>query len=191
MRLQDKITNGSTDKRATGVNEKNVSISPAKKVAYIGILSALAIIMGYLEAIIPFNIGVPGIKLGICNIVILVALYRLGLSEALIVSMIRVIVIALLFGNIMSIMYSAAGALLSLGIMWLLKKTNLFGILGVSAAGGAVHGMAQVVVAYLLTNAFPVMWYMPILMIAGLFTGIIIGAVSYLIMTRIPKLREL
>ncbi len=175
MRLQDKISNGPA----------------AKKVAYIGILSALAIIMGYLEAIIPFNIGLPGIKLGICNIVILVALYRLGLSEAFIVSIIRVVVIALLFGNAMSILYSAAGAVLSLLIMWFLKKSNRFGIIGVSGAGGTVHGMAQVAIAYLMTNAFPIMWYMPILMIAGLVTGIVIGAASYIIMTRIPKLQEI
>lgn len=157
----------------------------ARKTAMLGVLAAIAILCGYIEYLIPIPIGIPGIKLGLCNVVIVLVLYTCTWREALIISVIRVLVIGFLFGNMFSIAFGMAGALLSLLVMALLRRTDAFSVVGVSAAGGTAHNVGQMAVAYVVTPTIPLLWYLPVLMIAGLVTGIAIGALSLAVMKRI------
>ena len=162
--------------------------SAARKTAYLGLLAAAAILCGYIEFLIPFNFGIPGVKLGLSNFVILIVLYTYGFPGALAVSLVRVLVTGFLFGNLFSMAYSLAGAVLSLAVMALLKRTGKFAIVGISAAGGAFHNIGQMIVAYAVTPALPLLWYLPVLMIAGVVTGIIIGIIAGIVLSRITPL---
>ena len=121
-----------------------------KKVAMLGLTIALAMIMSYIEALVPLSFAVPGIKMGLANIVIIFVLYKIGTKEAILVSLIRVILVSLLFSNVMAMAYSIAGAVLSLSVMWLLKKTDRFSFVGVSIAGGIMHNVGQIIMAVIL-----------------------------------------
>ena len=160
--------------------------SRARKIAYLGLAAALAILVGYVEALIPFNFGIPGMKLGLSNIVLLIMLYHFGFKEAIGISAIRVVVVGFLFGNPFSIAYGMAGAIVSMIVMGLLMKTNRFSPFGLSAAGGVSHNFGQVAVAYLVLPGLPVFWYLPLLMLSGLVTGIINGLIVYEVDKRLP-----
>lgn len=147
-------------------------------------MAALSILFGYVETLIPLNFGIPGIKLGLANIVILLLLYRYSWKEALPVTLARILVIGFMFGNMFSIVYSLAGALLSMLVMSLLIRSGRFRIIGISAAGGAAHNVGQILAAYAVTTTLPLFWYLPILMIAGTLTGILIGILVGLIHER-------
>ena len=125
--------------------------SPAAKIALLGLLTALAIVMGYVEYRIPLPLPVPGIKIGLCNIVIVFVLYRFGVLRALLVSLIRVAVVGLLFGTPISMLYAAGGAVFSLFCMYLLKKTGRFSVIGTS---GADVRMSAQKVASLVSGSF-------------------------------------
>ena len=160
-------------------------INKAKRASYLGLLTALAILCGYIESLIPFNFGIPGMKLGLCNVVILLVLLLFGWKEAALVSAARVVVIGFLFGNLFSIAYSMGGAMLSILVMAILIRTGKFHETGISAAGGAAHNIGQILVAYLVTPQLPLLWYLPIIMIAGLITGILIGLAVWAVLLRI------
>jgi heptaprenyl diphosphate synthase len=160
-------------------------ISTGKITTY-GMLVALALIMSYVEAQIPAFVAVPGMKLGLTNIVVVVALYLLGAKSAMFINVIRIILVSLLFGNTMSFAFSIAGGMLSTIIMIILKKTNKFSTVGVSAAGGITHNIGQILVAILLLHTGAIAWYLPILWISGIFSGIIIGIIAGIITSRIP-----
>ena len=170
--------------RDLGAERKRQGKSPGRSVAVLGVMATLAILFGYVEVLIPFNFGIPGIKLGLSNLVVLYALYRLSYREALVISLVRVVLIGFLFGNMFSLAYAATGAILSLSVMAGLKKTGVFGILGISSAGGTAHNIGQILVAYLVTPSLPLLWYLPILMIAGLITGLIIGGLTAVLLGR-------
>ena len=121
-----------------------------KKSVYFGVFTALALIVSYVEALIPFSFGVPGIKLGLANIVVVAALYMWGGTTALLLSVVRILLSGFLFGNMFAILYSLAGALLSLSVMALLKKSGRFSVTGVSIAGGVFHNIGQMMAAGLL-----------------------------------------
>lgn len=157
----------------------------ATKTAYLGLFLALAILMGYVEAIIPIQMPMPGMKLGLPNLVIAAILYIYSWREAVIISMLRVIVIGFLFGNMFSIAYGIPGAVFSLLIMALLKRTGIFSIVGISAAGGTAHNIAQTAVAFFIVKGFPVRIYLPLLMIAGLIAGTLIGFADALLIPRV------
>ena len=140
-------------------------------------LTALAILMGYVESLIPLNFGIPGIKIGLCNIVILIVLLRYSWKETLIVSIARILVIGFLFGNLFSILYSLSGAVLSIAIMSLLMHTGQFGMLGISAAGGCMHNIGQLLMAKLVLHGLPLLWYTPVLILAGLATGALVAVI--------------
>lgn len=156
-----------------------------KKVAFLGIFLALALIFSYVESLIPINFGIPGMKLGLANIVIVILLYCMGPKEAYGVSVVRVILAGFLFGNLFSILYSLAGALLSLTVMLLLKKTEKFQILSISAVGGVCHNIGQLFIAAWTVENLNIFYYLPVLLIAGLITGIVIGLISQKIVVRI------
>lgn len=155
------------------------------KTAYLGLLLALAVICGYIEALIPVPVPVPGMKLGLANLVIAAVLYLYGPVEAITVSLLRVLIIGFLFGNMFSIVYGMSGAAASLISMALLKRTRAFGIIGVSALGGVVHNVAQVIAAVLILQGFPWRRYLPVLMLAGLAAGILVGLADRIVLPRI------
>ena len=160
-----------------------------KKVAMLGLTIALAMIMSYIEALVPLSFAVPGIKMGLANIVIIFVLYKIGTKEAILVSLIRVILVSLLFSNVMAMAYSIAGAVLSLSIMWLLKKTDKFSFIGVSIAGGIMHNVGQIIMAVILLGTQQIALYLPVLMITGTATGVVIGIVSGLVINRFKNIR--
>ena len=161
-----------------------------RKTAILGLCSALAILLGYVESLIPFLPSVYGIKLGLSNLMIVFMLYLYGSLEAFVVSMIRIIVIGFLFGNLFSILFSLAGALASLLVMSAVKKIQSMGVIGVSLTGGVAHNMAQMGVAWFLVSRIQLLYYLPVLMAAGVITGIIIGLVSREKLRRLCPLLE-
>ena len=155
----------------------------------LGLTIALAMIMSYIEALVPLSFAVPGIKMGLANIVIIFVLYKIGTKEAILVSLIRVILVSLLFSNVMAMAYSISGAVLSLSIMWLLKKTDKFSFVGVSIAGGIMHNVGQIIMAVILLGTEQIALYLPVLIITGTVTGVVIGIVSGLVINRFKKIR--
>ena len=155
----------------------------------LGLTIALAMIMSYIEALVPLSFAVPGIKMGLANIVIIFVLYKIGTKEAILVSLIRVILVSLLFSNVMAMAYSIAGATLSLSIMWLLKKADKFSFVGVSIAGGIMHNVGQIIMAVILLGTQQIALYLPVLMITGTATGVVIGIVSGLVINRFKNIR--
>ena len=156
-----------------------------KKLANLGLFAAVAIIFGYVESLIPFYFGIPGVKLGLTNIVVVLMLYCVGTKEALAVSALRIVLSGFLFGNMFSILYSLAGGLLSFLVMYLLKKTKWFGVLPVSVSGGIFHNVGQLVVAAYVVENYNIFYYMPVLLFAGALTGFLIGIAAQEMIKRI------
>lgn len=146
-----------------------------RKVAYLGIFSTLAIIFGYVESLIPVFAGIPGVKLGLANLAVLFILERYTFRDAVLVSVIRILIIGFLFGNMFSILYSLAGAALSLTVMTLMKRHTSFSLIGISVAGGVTHNIGQLLVAVLIVENRSLLYYTPILLISGVLTGCLIG----------------
>lgn len=157
-----------------------------KRTAYGGLFLALALICSYIESLIPFYFGIPGVKLGLTNIVVILALYYIGTKSAFMISMLRILLAGLLFGNMFSILYSLAGGMLSFLCMALLKKSGRFKIISISAAGGAVHNLGQITVAAATVENRNLFFYYPVLFLAGVITGILIGTAAQEILLRLP-----
>ena len=160
-----------------------------KKVAFIGMSIALAMILSFVESQIPLNAAVPGIKVGLPNLVMVFLLYRVGWKETIAVSIIRIILISLLFGNIQYFTFSVAGAVLSLTGMILLKKTNWFSCVAVSVTGGILHNVGQIIAACFWTQTAQIAYYLPVLLISGTIAGVVIGIVSGLLIKRLDKIK--
>ncbi len=154
------------------------------KTAYLGIFLAVALLCSYIESLIPVSFGIPGMKLGLANVVVVLLLYKTGAKEAFAVSVLRIVLAGFLFGNMFSILYSLAGGLLSFLAMYLLKKTGKFGILPVSVSGGMFHNVGQIAVAALVVENHHVLYYLPVLLIAGFVTGFLIGIAAREILVR-------
>ncbi len=156
------------------------------------LLTAAAFVLSYIEAILPFAIPIPGVKLGLCHIITLLALYRLSAWETASVSAVRVALAALLFGSTASLVYSATGAAVSLAVMLLarrlqFRKKPAFSPLGVSLLGGISHNLAQLATAAALMQTPGLLTYLPVLLLAGTVTGAVIGAVASAILHRLPQ----
>lgn len=158
-----------------------------KKIAYTGIMIALAFIFSYVESLIPIHTGVPGAKIGLANLVIIVTLYTLGTGYAFGLSMLRVILVGFTFGNIAAMLYSFAGAILSFGVMILVKKTKVLSVTGVSVLGGVFHNIGQLVVAILVVETASLIYYLPVLLVAGVISGVVIGILGAIVTKRIRK----
>ncbi len=156
-----------------------------RKVVHMGMLIALAMVLSFIESQIPAFIAVPGIKLGLANIAIVFALYSLGFREALGVSLIRVVLSAILFGSVVSGLYSAAGAVLSLLGMALLKKSGFFGTVGVSVSGAVLHNLGQIGIACFILKTQALVYYLPFLILSAVVSGVVIGIVSAVLVERI------
>ena len=159
------------------------------RAAYFGEFTALALIFSYVETLIPVNLGIPGVKLGLANLIIVVALYKMRLSEAYLLSVVRVLLAGFIFGNYFSIIYSLAGGLLSLTVMALLKKWGGFSLQGISIAGGVFHNIGQLIVAAVVVETFSVTYYFPVLLVAGLLTGLVIGIVAEMMLKRLVNIQ--
>lgn len=154
----------------------------AKGIAYYGSMLALAIICGYVEMLIPFDFGIPGMKLGLANIAALVLLYKNGFLSAFAVNVSRILLVGILFGNAMSVFYSLAGGILSLIVMYLMKKAPIFSIVGVSVAGATAHNIGQLAAALVAIGIKAVIFYLPFLLVFAVITGFLIGlGAGYLI----------
>ena len=160
----------------------------SKKTAYLGMFVTLALIASYVESLVPFYFGAPGIKLGLANLITVVLLYRADWKDAFTVSTLRILLSGFLFGNVFSILYSFAGAVLSLLIMCLLRKIEGFSILGVSISGGVTHNLGQIGAAIFLMENGNIIYYFPVLMVAGIITGLLIGIGSREVLKRVPSL---
>ena len=158
------------------------------RAAYFGVLTALALIFSYIETLIPIQFGVPGIKLGLANLIIVIVLYKTDWREALLLSVVRIILAGFIFGNLFSIVYSLAGGFLSLTVMVLLKRTDRFSVAGIGMAGGVRHNIGQLVVAMIAVETYQVGYYLPVLLVAGLITGAVIGAAAGEVLKRIRNL---
>ena len=157
-----------------------------KKTAYLGLFAAIAIIFGYVESLIPFFAGIPGMKLGLANLAVLFVLERYTWKEAALVSIVRIFIIGFMFGSGSSIMYSLAGATLSLIVMVFVKNKIGFGQLGVSVAGGVSHNIGQLLVAIPATHTVGLLYYYaPALMVSGVITGLLIGVLTKEVLKRI------
>ena len=149
--------------------------SLVKKVAYYGVFAALAVIIAYIERLIPIPIPVPGIKLGLANVVIVIILYAFNPRWAISISVLRVVLVSLLFSGVSGAMFALSGAILSFVVMHIVKRAKLFGVVGVSVTGGVTHGIAQIGVAAIIVQTPGLMFYTPVLIIAGVLTGVLIG----------------
>lgn len=163
-------------------NSKKTKKRSTYKIAMLGIFTALALVFSYIETFIKIDIAVPGIKLGLANIVTIIVLCSFGVADAIIVSVLRVFLSSLLFGNLTVMIYSLAGALVSILIMWLFSKINFFSATGISILGGVAHNMGQLLVAWLIIKNQNVLIYAPVLIISGTITGILIGIAASIIL---------
>lgn len=156
-----------------------------RKIAYLGLFLALALICSYVESLIPFHFGIPGVKLGLTNIVVVLLLYCVGGREAFLISVLRIVLNGFLFGNMFAVLYSLAGAGLSFFVMLLLKRSGKFKCISVSTAGGVSHNVGQLFVAALVVENFSLFYYIPVLLAAGFVTGLLIGILSQEMILRI------
>ncbi|MBO5303874.1 MAG: Gx transporter family protein [Lachnospiraceae bacterium] len=149
-----------------------------KKTAYLGMFLALALICSYIESLIPFHFGIPGVKLGLTNIVVILMLYCVGAKEAIIISVLRILLAGFMFGNPFSIIYSLSGGLFSFLMMYLLKRTGKLQIISISVAGGICHNIGQLCIASIVVENYNLFYYMPMLLISGFITGFLIGILA-------------
>jgi heptaprenyl diphosphate synthase len=160
-----------------------------KKVAFLGMCIALSMILSFVESQIPPLMAVPGVKMGLPNIVMVFMLYKIGAKDTAIVSILRVILVGILFGTPLSMIYSLVGAALSLIGMILLKKMNLFAPITVSVAGGILHNIGQIATACIVMETAQIAYYLPVLLISGTIAGILIGLCAAMILKRLDKMK--
>ena len=157
----------------------------AKKTALLGMLVALAFVLSYIETLIPVNLGIPGAKLGLANLVVMVALYTLGTKEAFGLSMVRILLTGLTFSSMAAMLYSFAGGLFSFAVMALMKKTKKLSVTGVSVLGGIAHNAGQIFVAMWMLDTATLIYYLPVLAITGVASGTVIGLLAVMVIRRI------
>lgn len=157
-----------------------------RRITRTGMLTALALLLSYVEMLLPSFIPVPGIKLGLANTAVVFALYTLPLADVLFISVLRVFISSLLFGNVLSLVYSLAGAVLSLAVMALLYRLKL-PLGAVSVTGGVVHNSAQLLVASLVLSSTSIFYYLPFLIFSGAVTGFVIGLVAQALCDRLDE----
>lgn len=160
------------------------------RIALYGLLIALALVLSYVESLVPAFFAVPGMKLGLTNLVVLVALYKMDAKSAITINVIRVLLVSFMFGNAASFAYSLAGAVLSFLIMFLLKSTGKFSLYMVSVCGGVFHNVGQILMAMILLSTTSIGYYLMILWFTGIVTGLLIGIISAEIIKRIPKINN-
>lgn len=157
-----------------------------RDISRFALLTALAMVLSWVESLVPLSVAVPGVKLGLTNLVVLFALYRMGTRAAWCLSLVRVLLVSFTFGNAFSLWYSLAGAILSLLVMMALKATGKFSVTGVSVAGAVCHNLGQILVAMAVLQSTAVAFYYPALLLSGTIAGICIGLAGGVLVRRIP-----
>lgn len=157
-----------------------------KKITYLALLTAIAIILSYLENFIPLGLGIPGAKIGLANIITIIALFSYDSKDALIITLLRNVITAVTFTNFYMFLYSLLGSLLSLFIMSILKKSNLFSTIIISISGAIFHNLGQIIVA-IIFYGFNIIYYLPYLIILSLITGTVIGILGQKILSKLPS----
>jgi len=160
------------------------------KTAYLGLMLAFALILSYIELLIPFSFGIPGIKLGLANLAVVLTLYLTGRKEAFILTIVKAVLCGFLFGSMTMILYSLSGAICSFLVMALMVKSNRFHLPVVSAAGGIMHNIGQLLIARFTVKTYGIWYYVPVLILAGITTGILIGIIASLVIPCIKKVIE-
>lgn len=159
-----------------------------KKIAFVGISVALAMILSFVESQIPALIAVPGVKVGLPNLVIVFLLYKCGWREATLVNFVRVILSSILFGNVQTLTFSLAGAALSLLGMIILQRMEKFSQISVSVVGGVLHNIGQILAAVLWLGTVEIAYYLPVLLFSGTLAGVLIGIVGGMLVKRLDKI---
>ena len=157
-----------------------------KKLVTLALLTTVAMMLSYVEAMLP-SLGVPGVKMGLANIAVIFALYRLGPKDAALISVLRVVLNGFLFTSPSAVVYSLAGAVLSLLGMILLKRTDVFSCVGVSVAGGVLHNAGQIFVAMLVMETTAFTYYFPVLALSGTVSGVLIGLCGAELVRKVPE----
>jgi len=160
----------------------------SRRIALYGLLIALAFIFSYIESLIPMPFAVPGIKLGLANLVVIIALYGIGIKESFILSMVRILLVGFTFRDPSTLLFSFAGGILSWLSMTLTLKLKLFSMVGVSIIGGIAHNIGQIIVAVIYVNNPSLIYYLPLLLISGVISGALIGLLGALTIDRLKKI---
>lgn len=158
-----------------------------QKIALRGLLVAVAMVLSWVETQIPAFFAVPGIKLGLTNLVVLAALYCLSEKDAVLINLLRILLVGFTFGNMFSLLYSIAGGLLSGLTMIMMKRFGRFDITAVSVAGGVMHNVGQILVAMVVLETKSLLYYLPVLWISGIAAGLVIGLLSKEVVRRLPS----
>ena len=157
-----------------------------KRLVLLAMLTAVAMILSYVESLLP-SVGIPGVKMGLANIAVIFALFRFGWKEAAALSLVRVVLVSLLFGSVGAMLYSLAGAVLSLAVMALLRRIDWFSTVGISVAGGVAHNAGQILMAMLILQTKQLLGYLPVLAVSGIAGGVLTGLAAALLIRRIPE----
>ena len=157
-----------------------------KRLVLLAMLTAVAMILSYVESLLP-SVGIPGVKMGLANIAVIFALFRFGWKEAAALSLVRVLLVSLLFGSVGAMLYSLAGAVLSLAVMALLRRIDRFSTVGISVAGGVAHNTGQILMAMLILQTKQLLVYLPVLAVSGIAGGVLTGLAAALLIRRIPE----
>ena len=168
---------------------KGQNVMKTKKVATLGLCIALSMVLSFIEHQIPPLVAVPGVKVGLPNLVMVFMLYKIGWKETAVVSLIRVVLVSMIFGSVVSMAYGLVGATLSLIGMTLLKKTKLFSTIAVSVVGGVLHNIGQIATACVVMGTAQIVYYLPVLLISGTIAGVVIGFISGLLVKKLDKLK--
>ena len=170
--------------------KKRQGFITTKKVAFIGLSIALAMILSFVESQIPALVAIPGIKVGLPNLVMVFLLYRVGWKETVIVSIVRAILVAMIFAQSpVTLSFSVVGAIVSLTSMILLKKLNWFSCIAVSSVGGIGHNVGQIIAACFWTETAEIVLYLPVLLVSGTIAGAVIGLIAGMLVKRLEKFK--
>lgn len=154
------------------------------RITELGMFLAIALVLSYVESLLPIMVAVPGVKIGLANIITMILLYHMNFRSTLLFMMVRVLLSGFLFSGLSSIFYSFAGGLLCIIIMSLLKRFPIFSVLGVSMAGAIFHNVGQLLVALFVVENIHILYYLPILCVSGAVSGLAVGYVTYLVLKR-------
>ena len=161
-------------------------MNKTKRLVLLAMLTAVAMILSYVESLLP-SVGIPGVKMGLANIAVIFALFRFGWKEAAALSLVRVVLVSLLFCSVGAMLYSLAGAVLSLAVMALLRRIDRFSTVGISVAGGVAHNAGQILMAMLILQTKQLLGYLPVLAVSGIAGGVLTGLAAALLIRRIPE----
>jgi heptaprenyl diphosphate synthase len=159
----------------------------SKRISFIALSIALAFVLSFVESVVPLNLGIPGVKLGLANLVVLSAIYMLPKRDAFFISMVRILLSGLIFSGAFSLLFSFAGGILSFVVMVLAQKNKHLSILGVSVLGATVHNVAQILVAAIVVKTYRLIYYLPVLLISGVIAGIVVGIICGIIVNRLQN----